>query len=56
MDDVDMLLSDDVGETNKKEIARSLSYLVFAAIVTGFFIWLLLGVWGYLQEMSYGHG
>ena len=38
------------------EIGKTALYLIIAAVFIGFFVWLLIGLWGYLQEMTYGHG
>ena len=50
----DELLLED--EDNKESVGKNIWFFVLAAVLIGFFIWLLLGLWGYLQEMSYGHG
>jgi hypothetical protein len=56
IDDVDMLLDEEMDENSKKDAGKNILYIAFAAICIGFFIWILLGLWGYMQEMSYGHG
>lgn len=49
-------LEDEMEEEDKKDAGKSIWFVAFAAILIAFFIWLFLGLWGYLQEMSYGHG
>ena len=43
-------------EDKEGSLEKNIWFFVLAAVLIGFFIWLLLGLWGYLQEMSYGHG
>ncbi|MGD0817036.1 MAG: hypothetical protein ABR986_01390 [Methanomassiliicoccales archaeon] len=50
------ILSEDKMEEDNKDTVKTIWFVAFAAILIGFFIWLFLGLWGYLQEMSYGHG
>lgn len=56
VDDVDMLLDEEMDEESKKDAGKSILYIVAAAICIGFLVWILLGLWGYMQDMSYGHG
>ena len=49
-------LSEEELDEDGREIGKGILYIGLAAVFIGFFVWLLIGLWGYLQEMSYGHG
>ncbi|HEY3419686.1 MAG TPA: hypothetical protein VGK23_03960 [Methanomassiliicoccales archaeon] len=56
IEDEETFSGEELDEEEARDHGRGILYLVFAAVITGFFLWLLLGLWGFLQEMSYGHG
>jgi hypothetical protein len=56
IDGDEMPIEGELKEEDNGESGKSISFFVFSAILVAFFIWLLIGLWGFLQEMSYGHG
>jgi hypothetical protein len=55
IDDEEAALDEELKE-EEKGIGKGGWYIIFASAIIVFFLWMLLGLWGYLQEMSYGHG
>jgi hypothetical protein len=43
-------------EEDAKGVGKTIWYVIISAVLLGFFFWLLIGLWGFLQEMTYGHG
>lgn len=52
----EVTLDEELKEDDEKGIGKGGWYIVFAVVIIAIFLWILLGFWGYLQEMSYGHG
>lgn len=49
-------LGEETEGEDKNDIGKSIAFFIAAGIIFTLFVWLLIGAWGYLQEMSYGHG